>query len=98
MKTSQKIEVSLPLPELGNVMADEHEPLVVQVDEHLPDDFSHVHAADHLLEDLLARVDGSLVHASIPLGDDIIQLSLIAKCSPFCIDDNMFGFIFVSIS
>ena len=37
-----------------------------EVSDHLPDDLSHVHSGNHLLEDLLARIDGAFVNAAIP--------------------------------
>ena len=44
---------------------------------------------DHLLEELLARVDGHLVHVHVPLGLEEVQLPVIPERSPLGIDDHV---------
>jgi hypothetical protein len=46
--------------------------------------------ADHLLEDLFARVDGHIVDGLVPLGADKVQLAVVAECAPLRVDDHVF--------
>ena len=46
--------------------------------------------ADHLLEDLFARVDGHIVDGLVPLGADKVQLPVVAECAPLRVDDHVF--------
>jgi hypothetical protein len=46
--------------------------------------------ANHLLEDLFARVDGHIVDGLVPLGADKVQLPVVAECAPLRVDDHVF--------
>ena len=54
----------------------EHELLPHHVHQHLAHQLPHVHAADHLLEGLLAGVQAALVHGQVPLGADKVKFTL----------------------
>ena len=55
----------------------------------LPDQLAHVHAADHLLEDLVAGVDAQLVHVPVPLGPHKVQLAAAAEAAPLRVDHHV---------
>ena len=51
----------------------ENEIIFHEIYEDLPDEFSHVHAGDHLLKDLLAGVDGHFILIIFnPMGKRIV--------------------------
>ena len=72
---------------LLSVCLKENEIIFHEIYEDLPDEFSHVHARDHLLKDLLARVDRHFIHSPVPLGYHKIKLAVVSKCSPLGVDD-----------
>ena len=61
------------------------------------DYLSHVHSGDHLLEDLLSGVDGSGVHFPVPLGDDVVQLSVVPERAPFSVHNDVSGLVFWAV-
>ena len=74
----------------GQVRQKRDEIILYEVDQDVPDELSHIHATDHLLEGLLPRVEAFLMNGPVPFGENEVQFTIVSKCSPLSIDDHIF--------
>ena len=82
-------EEAAPPEDVGGVLAGKDEPLLYQVHQHVSHHLAHVHAGDHLFEDLLPRVDRALVDPLVPLGENKVKLPMISEGAPLSVDDDV---------